>query len=222
VPHLRLLRPNRKPAYRSAPKPLASGFKGFTARHSRSKPCAPGRLVLLLFTDLNCGPCTSLLPEIGRWQHRHAEKLTISLIRRGTPEENRTKSSERGVISVLLQEDWEVSEAYQVNGIPSAVLVNPEGTIGSPLAAGPEAVKALVRQTVGAPDQEELPVQPTAPQSASQRTPGLELPMQPTAQGEPCPNCGKVHAAAPTVTAGREIGEPAPELRLADLERARR
>ncbi len=43
---------------------------------------APGRPVMLLFTDPNCGPCTGMLPEIGRWQE-HAEKLTISLISRG-------------------------------------------------------------------------------------------------------------------------------------------
>ena len=69
----------------------------------------------------------------------------------------------------------------------SVMDVRPDGTIGSPLAAGPEAIKALVTQTVGAPGQE-VPVQPTAPQGA----PGEELPMQQTAQGKPCPNCGKV------------------------------
>ena len=43
-------------------------------------------------------------------------------------------------------------------------------------------------------------------------------PHQPQTEGEPCPNCGKVHAPAPTVLAAREIGEPAPEVKLADLE----
>ena len=33
----------------------------------------------------------------------------------------------------------------------------------------------------------------------------------------PCPDCGKVHAAAPTVPVGKKIGEPAPELVLPDL-----
>jgi peroxiredoxin len=173
---------------------------------------APGKPVMLLFTDPNCGPCTGLLPEIGRWQQEYSAQLSVSLISRGTAEENRAKSTEHGLTSVLMQQDWEVSEAYQVQGTPSAVLVNSDGTIGSPLAAGPEAIKALVSQTVGAPGQE-APVQPTAPQG----TPGEELPMQPTAQGKPCPNCGKVHAAAPTVPAGRQVGEPAPPLKLRDL-----
>ena len=160
----------------------------------------------------------ALLPEIGRWQQEHSAKLTVSLVSRGTAEENRAKSTEHGLTCVLMQQNWEVSEAYQVKGTPSAVLLGPDGTIASPLAAGPESIRALVTQTVGAPGQEEgLPVQPAAPQPAPQRTPGRELPMQPTAQGEPCPNCGKVHAAAPTVPAGRQVGEPAPPLKLRDL-----
>jgi peroxiredoxin len=146
----------------------------------------------------------SLLPEIGRWQHEQAEKLTISLISRGTPEENRTKNAEHGVISVLLQGDWEVSEAYQVSGTPSAVLVQADGTIGSPISAGPEAIRSLVTRTVGEPAQ---------------------LPMHPQqAQGGPCPNCGQAHAgnnghaAQETVPTGPVIGEPAPPLKLPNLK----
>ncbi len=167
---------------------------------------ARGKPVMLLFTDPNCGPCNALLPEIGRWQQEHAEKLTISLISRGTAEENHTKSSEHGLTNVLLQEDWEISEAYQVEGTPSAVLVQPDGTIGSPVVAGPEAIQSLVARTVGAPAPE-LPVQP-----------------QPAAQGEPCPNCGQVHAdnnghaAEETVPTGPAIGEPAPSLKLPNLK----
>jgi len=41
---------------------------------------------------------------------------------------------------------------------------------------------------------------------------------QPQAQGQPCPNCGKVHAAAPTVEAAQKVGEEASEVKLPDLE----
>jgi methylamine dehydrogenase accessory protein MauD len=132
---------------------------------------APGRPVMLLFTDPGCGPCNALLPEIGRWQQEHAEELTLSLISRGTAEENRAKMTEHGLQHVLLQQDWEVYEAYQGTGTPSAVVVLPDGTIGSPVVGGAEAISTLVAQAAERPDQ--LPV------------------MQPTAQGEPCPNCGK-------------------------------
>lgn len=160
---------------------------------------APGRPVMLLFTDPDCGPCTAMLPEIGRWQQEHAEKLTISLISRGVLEDNRTKSTEYGLTNVLLQEDWEVSEAYQVAGTPSAVIVEPDGKVGSPVAGGSIAIESLVAQIVGAP-RPELPVQPQQ------------------AQGDPCPNCGQVHADnGHAASAGPKIGEPAPEIMLPSL-----
>jgi hypothetical protein len=57
---------------------------------------------MLLFTDPECGPCTALLPEVGRWQQEHSAKLSISLVSRGTPEENRAKMDEHGLTNVLL------------------------------------------------------------------------------------------------------------------------
>ena len=79
---------------------------------------------MLIFTDPNCGPCNALLPEIGLWQREHADDLTISLLSRGSLEENRAKSTEHGLTGFLLQKDWEISGAYQVAGTPSAVLVS--------------------------------------------------------------------------------------------------
>jgi methylamine dehydrogenase accessory protein MauD len=165
---------------------------------------AAGKPIMLLFTDPGCGPCSALLPEIGRWQEEHANELSISLISRGTPEENRAKSEEHRLTNVLLQEDWEVSSSYQIGGTPSAVVVQPDGTIASPVAAGSEAIGTLVTQArSGEPIR--FPAQPTAP----------------APQGEPCPNCGKVHPngdAAPTMAAGPKVGESAPPLKLPDLK----
>jgi peroxiredoxin len=105
---------------------------------------AAGKPVMLIFTDPNCGPCNALLPEVGRWQEEHSEKLTIAPISRGDPEENRNKAQEHGLQNVLLQEDWEVSETYQVGGTPSAVLVGPEGKLSSSVANGPDSIRGLV------------------------------------------------------------------------------
>jgi peroxiredoxin/uncharacterized membrane protein YphA (DoxX/SURF4 family) len=163
-----------------------------------------GRPVVLFFTDPNCGPCTALLPEIRRWQRDYAEKLTISLISRGTVEENRAKSLEQGLRGILLQNDWEVAKSYQAPGTPSAVMIMPDGTIGSPVTSGVEAVQDLVAYAVG--ERAQLPL------------------MQPrAAEGEPCPNCGKAHpdtnghAAQRVVPAGLTVGEPAPNIELEDL-----
>jgi peroxiredoxin len=199
--------PEGLPVGSQAPGFTLSGLHGETLTLDSLR--FSGKPVMLLFTDPGCGPCNALLPEVGHWQEEHAAELSIAVVSRGDPGDNRTKASEHGLTSVLLQQDWEVSEAYQVNGTPSAVLVGPDGTIASPVAGGAEAIGALVADTVGAPAQ---------------------LPMHqhpPTGQGEPCPNCGKVHAdsngnghadqqvAAP---AGLKIGEPAPPVRLRDLK----
>jgi thiol-disulfide isomerase/thioredoxin len=166
-----------------------------------------GKLVLLLFTDPNCGPCNALLPEIGRWQAEHQDKLTITLVSRGDPEENRAKAQEHGLRNVVLQEDWEVSEAYEVGGTPSAVLVRPDSTVGSPVAGGAEAIRTLVSQVLEAPTR--MSLLPGAPDPAASAE---------VVQGPPCPNCGKVHAAAPTVPAAQKVGEEAPQVKLPNLE----
>jgi methylamine dehydrogenase accessory protein MauD len=167
---------------------------------------APDKPVMLLFTDPHCGPCSELLPQIGRWQEEHVNKLSIALISRGTADENRAKGEEHGLTNLLLQEDWEISQSYQVGGTPSAVLVRPDGTIGSPVAGGSEVIGSLVAQAVS-----DAPIQfPT--RSAA-----------PEAQGEPCPNCGKVHpdgngAQQQAMPASVKVGQPAPEVKLPDLE----
>ena len=105
-----------------------------------------GRPVLLVFTEPGCGYCEELLPEVGRWQDEFANELTIALISSDDPEENRALSKEHGLRLMLLEEDWEVSDAYMVEGTPSAVLVEPDGTVGSALAEDAKEIEALVSQ----------------------------------------------------------------------------
>ena len=109
---------------------------------------AAGKPVLLLFVHPDCGPCTALLPEIGRWQRERGNMLTLVLLSQATPEANRAKVARHKLTHVLLQQDGEVAQAYQVDGTPAAVLVQPDGTIGSPLALGAEAIRALVARAV--------------------------------------------------------------------------
>src|SRR5829696_7138910 len=186
------------PVGSEAPEFSLSGLHGesltLNALRSSDKP------VMLLFTDPGCGPCNAMLPEVGSWQEEHPQKLTLTLISRGEVEENKTKASEHALKNVLLQEDWEISESYEVSGTPSAVLVSADGKVASPVAGGDEGIRGLLSYAVG--ERTQLPMQPHQSQT----------------QGQPCPNCGKVHAAAPTVPAAQKVGEDAPEVKLPDLE----
>lgn len=105
---------------------------------------AAGKPVLLTFVDPDCGPCSALLPQIGRWQRDLPDRVTLAVVSRGTPQANRAKSAQRDVGRVLLQRDREIAEIYHAYGTPTAVLVRGDGTIGSPPLAGVEAIRTQV------------------------------------------------------------------------------
>jgi thiol-disulfide isomerase/thioredoxin/uncharacterized membrane protein YphA (DoxX/SURF4 family) len=112
---------------------------------------AIGKPVLLTFMDPGCGPCDSLLPDLARWQRDYVATLLLVVVSTGNVEANRFKSRDHGLSNVLLQEEREVAVAYEANGTPSAVLVLTDGVVGSPIAAGTEAIRRLVQATAGDP-----------------------------------------------------------------------
>lgn len=112
---------------------------------------AAGRPVLLLFTSASCGPCEELMPEVGRWQQAHGDTLTIAPISAGPPDAVRAMAREHGLANVLLQDDYEVAESYRYAGTPGAVLVTPDGRIGSPVVGGAAGVRSLLDRSVPAP-----------------------------------------------------------------------
>jgi peroxiredoxin len=154
---------------------------------------ALGKPVMLIFSDPGCGPCNALLPEIGRWQREHAAKVVIALISRGTVEVNRPKVTEHGMTHVLLQKDREVAQTYQAYGTPSAVLVRRDGSIGSPLAQGADAIHALLDQALNSSLQGRLPMAAATNGNGHRAVP------------------------APQPPTGPQIGEPAPDFSLPDL-----
>jgi peroxiredoxin len=154
---------------------------------------------MLVFSDPGCGPCTALLPEVARWQRDYPSKLAIAVISRGTPEVNRAKSTEHGLTHVLLQQDREVAEAYKAHGTPSAVLIRSDGTIGSGLAAGAEAIRELVARTTGT----------VLPTQASNGNGSLSASNN-GANGNGTHN-------APIHPIALKIGDPVPALKLPDL-----
>jgi peroxiredoxin/uncharacterized membrane protein YphA (DoxX/SURF4 family) len=163
-----------------------------------------GQPVLLVFADPNCGPCNALMPDVARWQRELVGTLNVTVISRGDLEDNRAKRDEHGLTQILLQEAWEVSEAYQAWGTPTAVLVRADGTIGSYVAQGSEEIRALVSRQLGP----QIPVQPLIPV------------IQSNGAGTPCPHCGQAHTSAPAAPPKQEglpIGTVAPALKLPDL-----
>ncbi len=106
--------------------PQGSQAPEFEYEHQTLKTLlASGNPALLLFTGPDCQPCKELQPEIADWQTKHAEKLTIEVITEG----GKTRP---------------IAESYQCHGTPGAVLINPDGAVGSALAMGADPIRELV------------------------------------------------------------------------------
>ena len=103
-----------------------------------------GRLVLLVFSSPNCGPCNTLAPRLEEF-HRQEPGLELVMLSRGEPEMNRTKVKEHGLtFPVALQKQWEVSREYAMFATPVAYLIDAAGIIISDVAVGVDAVVQLM------------------------------------------------------------------------------
>lgn len=136
----------------------------------------PGVPLMLLFTDPGCGPCNQVLRQVNRWRDVPGNQLDFAVISRGSTEANRAKAREHNLDRILLQPDRDVSQAYGVQGTPAAVIVRPDGTIGSPLAGGIDAIQTLVASIL------EPKTPPAAPPAPSAQAPAFRLP---NLDGEP-------------------------------------
>ncbi len=98
----------------------------------------------MVFTDPNCGPCNSLLPEIASWQHSLSAEVNIVLVSAGDRDTNRTKAVENGLRNVLIDKDREVPGKYKAFGTPSALIVRQDGTIGTHTVEGADLIRQMV------------------------------------------------------------------------------
>lgn len=102
-----------------------------------------GRRVLLVFSDVTCGPCEALAPELVRLAGEH-EDVQVVMISRGDPQVNRQKAERYGYpFPVLLQRSWEISKQYGMFATPIGYLIDEEGVITKDVAVGNDAILAL-------------------------------------------------------------------------------
>jgi hypothetical protein len=98
----------------------------------------------LIFSSPYCGSCAALTSELVRWMREMEGLPEIILISRGTVKDNLAKFKGFEPSRILLQREFEVSEAYDCTSTPSAVLVGADGLIGSELAVGGAAIEQLL------------------------------------------------------------------------------
>jgi peroxiredoxin len=152
--------------------PVGTPAPGFEVAGADGRPVTlaglrtAGRPVLLVFSDPDCGPCQSLLPDFAAWQAEHAERFTAALISRGGMAANAARAAGYDLAHLGVQRDREVAVAYAYAGTPSAVAIAADGRIASQVVAGPDRVRALAaallarRGEPGGPAGEPLPGRP--------------------------------------------------------------
>jgi len=98
---------------------------------------------LLFFVSPSCKPCAGLLPEIEDWRRQFGEKINFIFFSSGAAKENVEKFGSDKI--VLLQKDNETMTLFRAKWTPTTILINADGTIGSRLATGDNAIRALVQ-----------------------------------------------------------------------------
>lgn len=105
---------------------------------------ATGLPVVLVFLHPECAPCETLAQELPRWRERKASVFGLVVISGGGIEANTAWARVHHVGEILIQETSEVAGRYRVRGTPSAVLVDTDGRIATPMARGPIAIRELL------------------------------------------------------------------------------
>jgi uncharacterized membrane protein YphA (DoxX/SURF4 family)/thiol-disulfide isomerase/thioredoxin len=107
-------------------------------------------LTAVLFWSPGCGFCRQMLPELRAWEaDRPADAPALLVISAGSAADNRAMSL---TSPVLLDDTFAAGDAFGANGTPQAVLVDADGVIASPLAAGAAAVRGLLDTRLSDPN----------------------------------------------------------------------
>jgi thiol-disulfide isomerase/thioredoxin len=113
-------------------------------RMSLEELSSDGTPVVLVFSDPNCHACAELLPDIERLEKQYGEMVTFVVISRAPVSGNGTASAKQEFRNTAWQQNHEISESYKVSGVPAALVLRPDATIGTWLASGRPAIQTLV------------------------------------------------------------------------------
>lgn|GEM_PF-1178834 len=135
-----------------------------------------GRPVVLVFSTPQCGGCETMMPDVARWQQTEDARLTVAVVSGGPAVASLAKAEQHGLRRLLVDEQQAVFRSFGVTVTPTAVLVNPDGTVAAAPALGAGEIERLVAATLAAGTlAAEMPATGTV--AAMSRAPGIGEPV---------------------------------------------
>ncbi|MEW2463774.1 MauE/DoxX family redox-associated membrane protein [Streptomyces sp. NPDC046994] len=109
---------------------------------------APGRPLLLVFSDRPPGPHTALLPQVARWQRTHEDSVTIAVVSGGPHTVPVAAGGGDGPRRLLADPGRRTHTDYGVTATPAAVLIGAEGIVAAAPAVGAAEIGKLVAKAL--------------------------------------------------------------------------
>jgi peroxiredoxin len=103
-----------------------------------------GRKVLLIFTQIDCGPCEEMAAEFRRVHHRGDYHVLV--VNHGDAEATRAWSARAHArFPVLIQENFSISKKYEAFATPFAFVIDEKGVIASQgIVGSPQYLKYVL------------------------------------------------------------------------------
>lgn len=102
-----------------------------------------GAPLAILFWNPGCGFCRRMLDDLKAWEVTAAgQRVRLVLISTGTVEANRDQGLQT---PILLDEGFQIGHAFGARGTPSAVLIDAEGRVATPVVVGASAILEMLQ-----------------------------------------------------------------------------
>ncbi|MEY3212787.1 MAG: hypothetical protein RIT28_3268 [Pseudomonadota bacterium] len=90
-----------------------------------------GKTVVLNFWATWCGPCRTEIPWFSKFATENPDVVVLGIATDGTEDELRAATAQLGITYPVLRSDSATQRAYGVNTIPTTVVVEPDGSVGT-------------------------------------------------------------------------------------------
>ena len=114
-----------------------------------------GLPIFIVFSDVACGPCRDLMPEVHNWLQTLSSQVSFVIVMRGDEESVRREAG-RNQHVVMDIDGTKAAANFHALVTPSALLLSSKGIVSSHLALGADAIKELLESSIVREEQTDL------------------------------------------------------------------